>query len=289
MRITPNNNNFSVLPIYSSIEEQDSRKAYAYGDIYAYNFPINYVPPFQMQLVGDAITIADVAVSIVNYADGSETDITTELTDTGLTIVEIDGKQYLAYPSNLPLVSQFDCGRYYLKITVDGTDFFSEIWTMCNDTSGCIKIEWSDTENLNTDCGTLIYRSNSYVFKHYVYLHTELGKPEYAFEEDGEERDGYYFPIKQVSKKVYKCTFLAPEYLCDLLRFAWMSDYVIVTDNYNRKYRCDTFLITPKWQVQGNLAAVECEFTTNTAVKKVAKLSADMGDYNVDFNNDYDI
>jgi hypothetical protein len=55
-------------------------------------------------------------------------------------------------------------------------------------------------------------------------------------------------------------------------------------------YKCDTFLITPKWLTQGDLASVECEFETNTVAKKVG-ISANAedigGDYNVDYNNDY--
>lgn len=46
-----------------------------------------------------------------------------------------------------------------------------------------------------------------------------------------------------------------------------MSDFVTVYSQ-GRKYDCDTFLITPKWQTQGNLASVECEFECATVVKK---------------------
>ena len=45
--------------------------------------------------------------------------------------------------------------------------------------------------------------------------------------------------------------------------------------------------MTPKWLVQGNLASVECEFKTNTVVKKLPTLLTDMGDFNDDFNDDY--
>lgn len=68
-----------------------------------------------------------------------------------------------------------------------------------------------------------------------------------------------------------------------------MSDFVTVYSQ-GRKYDCDTFLITPKWQTQGNLASVECEFDCATVVKKIGRgviPPETKGDYNNDFNNDY--
>ena len=94
---------------------------------------------------------------------------------------------------------------------------------------------------------------------------------------------------KQISEKTYRCTFLAPEYLCDVMRLIRLSDYVIVTDKYGRVYNCDTFLATPTWQTQGNLASVEVEFQTDTVVKKICRgtIYENRGDYNSDFNNDF--
>jgi surface protein len=139
------------------------------------------------------------------------------------------------------------------------------------------------------DDGAVCYKTPLYRVKHFLYLATELGKPDYLFEEEGETRDGYFFPEKQLSEKVYRFTFVAPEYLCDVMRFIRLSDYVIVTDPYGREYKCDTFLITPKWLTQGDLASVECEFQTNTVAKKVGQSvsAVEMGDFNNDYNDDY--
>ena len=66
-------------------------------------------------------------------------------------------------------------------------------------------------------------------------------------------------------------TFLASEYMCDVMRFVRMSDKVKVTDKYGRNYQCDTFLITPKWETQGDLASVEVEFQTNVVAKRIGR------------------
>jgi hypothetical protein len=125
-------------------------------------------------------------------------------------------------------------------------------------------------------------------YRNTLYLNTQLGKPEYEFNEEGENRDGFFFPEKQISEKKYKCQVLAPEYLCDVMRLIRMCDHVRVTDK-GRIYDCDTFLITPEWQEQGNLASVEIEFETDTVVKKIGKgyLSAGGADFNLDYNEDY--
>ena len=74
------------------------------------------------------------------------------------------------------------------------------------------------------------------------------------------------------------------------MRFIRMADYIHITDKYGMEYDCDTFLITPKWQTQGDLASVEIEFKTNTVVKKIGRgyIISNKGDFNGDFNNDFD-
>lgn len=65
------------------------------------------------------------------------------------------------------------------------------MFTVVQDVSGYLKIEWWDIENLVFDAGQIVYTEPK--FKNTLYLCTELGKPDYEFEEDGEERDGYFF------------------------------------------------------------------------------------------------
>ena len=105
-----------------------------------------------------------------------------------------------------------------------------------------------------------------------------------------ETTDGFFVSCDDISEdKTYKFTILAPEYLCDVLRLVRMSDYVRLRDQYGRVYNADTFLITPQWQTQGNLASVEVEYQTDTVVKKLGYgyTPQDTGDYNSDFNNDF--
>ena len=281
------NNNISVLPFYTSIDEQNHRKSYAYGKIYPLFAPADMLLPFQII----RNTRANDVTSVVLYDKTGKqvADITTNMKETGLQIVRFQSFRYdvILYPSILPMpLNQLD-GIYYMTLSDGVQTWYSEMFTVVQDVSAYLKIQWWDVENLVFDAGQIVYTEPNY--KNTLYLCTELGKPEYEFEEDGEERDGYFFPEKQIPVKTYKCTILAPEYLCDVMRFIRMADYIHITDKYGREYDCDTFLITPKWETQGDLASVEIEFKTNTVVKKIGRgyILGNKGDFNEDFNTDF--
>lgn len=281
------NNNISVLPWYTSINEQNHRKSYAYGAIYQLFAPADRLLPFQ---IIRNTRVNNVSSVILYDKTGKQVaNITTYIKETGLQIVRFQtlGYDVILYPSILPMpLNQLD-GIYYMTLSDGVQTWYSEMFTVVQDISGYLKIEWWDIENLVFDAGQIVYQNPA--FKNALYLCTELGKPDYEFEEDGEERDGYFFSEKQISVKTFKCTILAPEFLCDVMRFIRMADYIHITDKYGREYDCDTFLITPKWQTQGDLASVEIEFKTNTVVKKIGRgyIIANKGDFNDDYNNDF--
>lgn len=284
------NNNISVLPWYTSIEQQNHRKSYAYGTIYPLFTPKRTLLPFQ--IMRDTSSRNITGAQLYDKNGVLFADITTALKETGLQIVPFASLGYdvIVYPSLLPFAIDTPDGIYYARMTDGVNVWYSEMFTIVGDLSGYLKIEWYDVENFVFDAGQIVYQNPK--FHNVLYLCTELGKPEYTFEEEGETRDGYFFPEKQISEKTYRCMALAPEYLCDVMRFIRMSDKVFVTDKYGRQYDCDTFLITPKWQTQGDLASVEIEFETATVAKKIGRgyiTPGRKGDFNNDFNNDFKI
>lgn len=180
-------------------------------------------------------------------------------------------------------------GQYYGVMT-DGTNTWcSEIFTVVNDISPYLKIEWWDVEDFVMDGGVIVYDNPK--FKNVLYLKADIAKPEYVFEEEGETRDGYFFPVKQISEKKYRFGFIASEYLLDVMRFIRMADFAQITKN-GQTWNLDTFLITPEWENNGDVANVTAEFETATVAKKIgstyiAPIGA--GDFNDDFNDDFNI
>ena len=268
------NNNLSVLPFYQSIDEQDHRKAYAYGEIYPLFTQVGVLPPFQIVEPHSANSPSS---AVVYKADGTAVtgNILNTLINAGFAYKPFasEGYDVYVYPgtaTNTGVVPSE--GQFYIAITIGATTYYSDVFTAVQQVSPYLKVEWQDREDLVMDGCRIVYDLGSgTLFKNRLYLYTELGKPDYTFEEEVEKRDGLIFPEKMISAKTFKFTFIANEPLCDVMRFIRMADIVTITDKYGRTYECDQFLMTPKWETQGNIASVSCEFQVNTVAKRIGR------------------
>ena len=215
-------------------------------------------------------------------------EVLNEAIANGLVVVPFPqlGYDVIVYPSVLPLLQGQENGQYYAVLNDGVNNWYSDVFTVVNDIEPYLKITWWDVENFVMDAGTIVYSNPS--FKNVLYLPSSIAKPEYTFEEEGETRDGYFFPAKQISEKRYRFNFLASEYLLDVMRFIRMADFAEI-EYHGQRYSLDTFLITPEWEDNGDVAVVEAEFNTATVAKKigVGYIKAQRGDFNDDFNNDY--
>lgn len=286
------NNNLSVLPFYTSAQYQNARKWWTYGRVYPLFTPAGFILPFQI------ITehVPDSVVQIIYLFDANND--TNPVADLGATMRPMITKKEFAglgydvfvFPGQLPVINSLLNGRYYIRIQIGvGSTIISrvsEIFTVVNDIQPYLKITWWDRDDFVMDAGTIVYTNPS--FKNVLYLQSDLAKPEYQFEEEGESRDGYFFPSKQISEKRYRFNFLASEYLLDVMRFIRMADYAEI-EYHGQTYSLDTFLISPEWEAQGDVAAVEAVFDTATVAKKIGLgfTKALRGDFNDDFNSDY--
>ena len=282
------NNNLSVLPWYTSIEQQNARKWWVYGRIYPLFTPAGHILPFQL-LVPHVTTPNIGAINLYNANTGALIEnAKNKLVNTGLTTKQFASLGYdiVVYPGQLPAFTTMENGRYYFSATINSVTYYSEIFTVVNDIEPYLKIEWWDIEDFTMDAGTIVYTNPT--FKNVLYLKADIAKPEYPFEEEGETRDGYFFPTKQISEKRYRFSFLASEYLLDVMRFIRMADFAQI-EYHGQTYSLDTFLITPEWEDNGDVAAVDAVFDTATVAKKIGLgyIKAQRGDFNDDFNNDY--
>lgn len=284
------NNNLSVLPWYSSLAEQNARKWWAYGRIYPLFTPAGFMLPFQIIRTHRAGTT--ISSFLIYRKDGTLIgNYTQAIREAGIFIKQFTDYDVIVFGGQTPVFTAFYDGQYYATISDGSQTWYSEIFTVVNYIQPYIKLEWWDTEDMVMDAGRIVYKYNNETqFKNVMYICSDIAKPEYEFDEEINERDGYAFPIKQISKKRYKFSFLASEYLLDVMRFIRMADYISVTKN-GQAYSLDTFLISPDWGEDGDLAIVKAEFTTATVAKKigVGYIKAQRGDFNDDFNNDFDV
>lgn len=254
--------NFSILPFYASLDEQNHRRPYAYGDIYPLYVKVGHIPTFQIY---DVTGFYD---NVYLYkADGTYIG----WINPAVSLVTINGVKILVHDEATSEAQYVGEGQYYMVMDIDGVMYYSDVFTAVADITPYLRVEWWDEENFIMDGAAIAYVLPSAIYHNVVFLNTQLGKPEYDFEEEGETRDGLFFPTKMLSEKTYKFQFLANEPLCDVMRLARMADHIKVTDRYGNVYNCDTFLITPKWETQGNLASVEAEFQTNLVAKRIGR------------------
>lgn len=280
------NNNLSVLPWYSSIEQQNARRWWVYGRVYPLFTPAGFMLPFQIiRETASATTLQDFRVY---KKDGTLVGNYTSAISPYISVKRFQqlGYDVIVFAGQFPVFPSMDDGQYYARLRMGGTYYYSEVFTVVNDIEPYLKIEWYDTEDFVMDAGTIVYTNPA--FRNVLYLDSAIAKPEYTFDEEGETRDGYFFPVKQISEKHYRFCFLASEYLLDVMRFIRMADYAQITYR-GQVYSLDTFLITPEWEDNGDVAAVEAEFDTATVAKKIGRgyVQPTGGDFNNDLNNDF--
>ncbi len=253
------NNSFNILPWYDSLEKQSSKKWYAFGQSWPLLCPKGAILPFQF--VCEALEVTS-NIQAVNVN-------TNEITDLGVAPSVIQGSQpnstYYVVKLASVTVPALPVGIYYLRFNTSLGYLYSEEITIIDDSSECIKIQYWNEDTLNFASGEINFADN---FKFEFYIRSTIGKPEYEFEEELTKRLGYKFIESQTSNKVYKFAFVAPEYICDAMRLIRLCDYVKLTTKFD-SYNALSFAYEPKWQDQGDLAAVDVEFDTDCIIQKL--------------------
>lgn len=274
----------SPLKFYDSVDKQNHRKSYAYGHIVPLIMPFNTLDSFQLVIKGTNITSA-----ILYNASGSQvSNIYTKLVESGLSTLKIDSYNVTIFPGIYQLTDNVKYeGEYYLKLGDNaGNYYYSEIFCFTNNVDDCLTIEyWNPESDFSLKGGVITFAKN---FHFIIRLKTELGKPEYKFEEEATKRLGYSFVESQVSSKVYKFNAVLPEYLCDALRIIRLCSNKILTSR-GEEFEMLSFDMSVEWQEQGDLASVDCEFEVDNILVNFGGYSYEKvgGDFNDDFNEDF--
>lgn len=254
------NNGFNILPWHDSLEKQNCKKWYAYGQAWPLLCPQGFILPFQF--------ISDTAITISSniYAISVETG---QAIDLGVkpTVTEIRRADITYYIVKLVSTSivNLPIGRYNLRMNTSEGFLYSEELVVINNANECIKVEYWNEDTLKFTSGEINFTDD---FHFIFYINSTIGKPEYEFEEELTKRLGYKFIESQTSNKVYKFSFVAPEYICDAMRLIRMCDYIKLTTKFD-SYNALSFAYEPKWQEQGDLAAVDVEFDTDCIIQKL--------------------
>ena len=281
--------NTTPLAFYSRLDQQSQRLAYAYNGVYSLICSTSKLLPFQI-IVGTDFPVI-VAIILRDIHGTQIRDLTTFFSTTELlrkSFTDYDLLIYLGTTSLSPIIPE---GLYYLEIQTASETLYSDVFNAVTtvQASEIVGITYWDNEDFifQHTPGRLVYTDN---YRSKIYLPTKLAKPDYKIEEVVEDRDGFKFVEKQIQKKIFRFSFLAPEYICDVMSLVGMHDNIIITHN-NKIYTIYDILFTPTWTDDGFLANVDAEFTTDAVIKKIGRLfpKHNLGDFNSDFNSDFNV
>jgi uncharacterized protein YqkB len=263
-------NNVNVLPIYKDRKYWNHRRSFAYNRVFPFVSELGFVPPFQI-LENDGILEIS-SFKIISYPDGVEVEVVSELGLQGWNIQGFDDYVLGIFPGKVAFTGVWNVGKYYLEITDGVNIWYSEIFTMSDGVSGCLRLEWWHNRNFDYPGGHIEY---NYPFKYFLYLNTDIGKPEYNKIEEFSVRAGRDFPLRQTSWKEWKFEIIAPEYMCDALHRVGQHDNIGILIN-DVEYEIEKFDIEVDWQRYGDVAVVVCTFRTNTFVTIVGRSAMEM-------------
>ncbi len=287
------NNNYMALPFYTSVAQQEHRR---YAEYVQTPYPLRVsdskLIPFQLFVGRSSCTIN--AIEIYDIDDNLVAPITTPPSSAGVTwltlftssglVTETDGSSnyfithrssadfhYRDYTATIPIGLHYMVIVYTVGPASDTTYlYYSEVFEVVPDNalSQCIKIAYYNTSDMSyeNNAGNIHFNS-SYPF--YLYINALIAKPQYDMTQEVTERNGYNFIEKSVSKKIFNFSFLAPEYLCDALRLVWLCDNITITQNDRTWDTIDKVVISPEWLDEGNLAAIEFEFSCDTIIVEI--------------------
>ena len=277
----------SPLKFYDDFHKQNRYRSFAYGYVAPLITNPNVVSPFQLIVSGN---VSEVYVRSANTNKRVTGNVVEKFKDAGLRNVTKDNKyNVLLFLGIFPLSGVIDYeGQYWLEIHSGGW-YYSEIFCFDNNIDDCLKVEyWNPEGDFALKNGIIVLGSENFHF--ILLLKSELGKPEYSFEEEATKRLGYSFIESQVSKKTYKFNTVIPEYLCDAMRIIRLCSQKKITCK-GEIYDAITFNMEVDWQEQGDLASVTCEFDVDNIITNLGGFKHENlgGDFNNDYNNDYDI
>nr|DAU31596.1 MAG TPA: hypothetical protein [Caudoviricetes sp.] len=274
----------SPLAFYDNINKQNHRKSYAYNHISPLIMNLGVIDSFQICIGKYDSNISIENVYLVNYKDGSQINIKSKLEENGLRLYNNNNYALIEYPGFLNVIVTEE-GYYYLKISLSNKNtYFSEIFCFTNYIGNSyLEIKYNNPNSrFYLKNGLIDLRQISFIIR----LQTELGKPEYSFEEESTKRLGYLFIESQVSKKVYKFNVILPEYLCDALRIVRLCSNIKISTQ-DSEYEPIAFEMNVDWQEQGDLASVNCQFDIDNIIYNSGDTSIMKGDFNNDFNIDF--
>lgn len=261
-------NNFSPLAFRKKESKATYEKWYAFGKNYAIPASANTLIPFQFTDVNVGEVHPDsIEVVAVNQETG-------ESIKTGVYVSRDDmpehGSVLYVSPGKNSFREALPQGTYRAEFSIGTQVYISTPFCVIpgiETSSKYLLIEYWNDEKIAYPGGFITTGANN-DFRYQMYVPATICKPKYEFEEELTKRAGYKFLELQTSTKVYAFTFVAPEFICDAMRLIRLSDYIRISHD-GEYYNALNFEFDVDWQEQLYLAAVDCQFETDSIIQKL--------------------
>lgn len=261
-------NNFSPLAFRKKESKATYEKWYAFGKNYAIPASANTLTPFQFTELN--IPVFDpntIEVEVINEETG-------EMKKSGVYVSfdvmpEHGGVLYVS-PGKNSFREALPQGTYRARFSIGDEVYISTPFCVIpgiETSSKYLLIEYWNDEKIAYPDGFITTGANN-DFRYQMYVPATICKPKYEFEEELTKRAGYKFLELQTSTKVYAFTFVAPEFICDAMRLIRLSDYIRISHD-GEYYNALNFEFDVDWQEQLYLAAVDCQFETDSIIQKL--------------------
>ena len=116
------------------------------------------------------------------------------------------------------------------------------------------------------DIDNILYQAG---FLNTIYLESDVGKPEYSLQEEGDNNgENDFIESFQKWEKFYRIEVKVPEYMVDTLTMLPLHDYIYIwLQNGANGLVKDIDISPPAWETEGCHATMEIKFTLDSIVK----------------------
>ena len=238
------------FPFLDSLNKQAFRQAKCNGNLHTFEILTDRLrfPPFEMRVTACTGAVCD--WELYDTSDNLISDLDAEYNICDFFDYDIDGDELIIqYNGLLDFAAQLPLGQYYIKASLgdggldhdyDCGTFYSEIVTICpcsamledgevtNYCQDTIQLEYSNS----CDIGDIYYAGTwtgpRIIFQNKI----DLTKPEYEVVKVATPLDGYLNIEKVTTKKKYKFTFYAPEFMANAMNLLPSHDTIYITDKF---------------------------------------------------------
>lgn len=282
------NTNINPVPVIDEKEYQLHRQLWS--DRLPVYIPYDRLLPFQIvtdstytTLNIEVYDIHDNLIKSISYLQASVVKLNggDNLTNWTCLSVQLNASIYL--PTDKIIYFKY----IFATQEQEETYYYSEICKAIKDVNQLIKLEWWNKKDIEFGDYVIKSKIEDYYLLFRTYINSEIGLPQYPYEEEVINRESNEFILSIISDKKYKINMVVTEPYMDSLRLARLADYIAITYR-NTLYKVQAIKYSDiEWLERGGVGKLEITFTVDNIIKKLGTAKPTRGDFGDDYDNDF--